>query len=58
VSANLSLSDWYFELTQKRHMVACSSATKPRKVFDVKKARVQGTEFEKYANKPVEHKVC
>jgi hypothetical protein len=33
-------------------MVACLKSSKHRKVFDVKKARVQGTDLEKYASKP------
>lgn len=32
----------------EKHMVACSKTQKPRKVFDATKARVRGTELEKY----------
>jgi hypothetical protein len=43
------------ELRLEKHQRACKKSTKPRKVFDMKKARVQGTELEKYATPK---KVC
>jgi hypothetical protein len=39
----------------EKHSLACKKSTKPRKVFDAKKNRVQGTELEKYASPK---KVC
>ncbi|KAI8907859.1 hypothetical protein EDD86DRAFT_208313 [Gorgonomyces haynaldii] len=39
-----------------RHQEACSKSQKQRKVFDVKKARVQGTDMEKYQGKQQEQK--
>ncbi|KAJ3145050.1 Zinc finger C2HC domain-containing protein 1A [Geranomyces variabilis] len=34
-----------------KHAIACSKMQKPRKVFDIIKARVKGTELEQYASK-------
>ncbi|KAJ3085676.1 hypothetical protein HK102_013940 [Quaeritorhiza haematococci] len=35
-----------------KHMVACAKVKKERKIFDASKARVKGTDLEKYANQP------
>lgn len=42
----------------EKHMIACQKSQKVRKVFDATKARVKGTELEKYHANPQLKKVC